>query len=88
MEATEKYSVDDVVEYLVFIIHKFARTYHLTDPEAVDYLIRFKGTEFLRENYGCEHTQNPYWTVKDVLDVCRRNGGYPLPKKKELDYYE
>ncbi|MDR1417540.1 MAG: DUF3791 domain-containing protein [Prevotellaceae bacterium] len=87
MEVAEKYSVDDVIEYVVFIVHKFARTYHLTRCEAFDYLREFKGIEFLRENYGFEHTQNPYWTVKDLLDICQRNGGYSLPKKK-VDYYE
>jgi hypothetical protein len=87
MEATEKYSINDVIEYIVFIVHEFASTYYLTRREAFNYLNEFKGIAFLEENFGLEHTQNPYWTVRNLLELCKRNGGYSLPKDDWSLYY-
>ncbi|MDR0687412.1 MAG: DUF3791 domain-containing protein [Prevotellaceae bacterium] len=86
-EVARKYSTDDTVDYIVFIVHEFAGEYCLTRSEAFDYLKEFKGIAFLEEHYGFEHTQNPYWTVKNLLELCKRNGGYSLPKD-DWKYYE
>jgi len=55
-----------------FIIPEFAAAL----PEAYCYLVRYGGFEFLTKHWWALHTDNKYWTLLDIYDVCRKNGGY------------
>ncbi len=65
----------EVVEYIVAAISEFAKRYFLTLKEASNYLLRFKGIEFLEHCYEAEHTLSVNDWVDDVTAICKRNGG-------------
>ena len=45
----------NVIAYVVAAISEFAKTHHISVREANNYLIRFKGLDFLTEHYDAEH---------------------------------
>lgn len=65
----------NVIAYVVAAISEFAKTHHLSIREANNYLIRFKGIDFLTEHYDAEHLLSFYDSVQDLTQVCLNNGG-------------
>lgn len=65
----------EVIEYIVTAISEFAKRYVLTIKEASNYLLRFKGIEFLEQCYAAEHTLSVRDWVDDITAICKRNGG-------------
>ena len=63
------------VEYMNMIIFEFARAYKMPVKKAYLYLEQHGGIDFLNEFYDVEHTENPYYTVRTLLNVCRNHGG-------------
>lgn len=65
----------NVIGYVVAVISEFAKTYHISVREANNYLIRFKGIDFLTEHYDAEHLLSFEDSVQDLTQVCLNNGG-------------
>ncbi len=65
----------EVIEYIVTAITEFAKRNFLTIKEASNYLLRFKGIDFLEQCYPAEHTLSVNDWVEDITVVCKRNGG-------------
>ncbi len=65
----------EMIEYVVAAISEFAKRNSLTVKEASNYLLRFKGIEFLEQCYAAEHTLSVNDWVEDITAVCKRNGG-------------
>lgn len=65
----------EVIEYAVTAISEFAKKNLLTIREASNYLLRFKGIDFLEKCYAAEHTLSVNDWVDDITAVCKRNGG-------------
>lgn len=65
----------EVVGYIVTAISEFAKRHFLTVREASNYLLRFKGIDFLEQCYAAEHTLSVNDWVEDITAVCKRNGG-------------
>jgi hypothetical protein len=66
---------ENKVNFIAFIIQKFARAYKMSGPDAYRYLKQYGGISYLDECWWALHTDNPYWAVKDMYKVCRSNGG-------------
>jgi hypothetical protein len=64
------------IRYTNFIIFEFAQGFKRPVQEAFQYLDEFGGLEFLDTCYEYEHTQAPYITCMNLLEVCRKNGGW------------
>ena len=64
-----------MIEYVVTAISEFAKKNFLTVKEASNYLLRFKGIDFLEQCYAAEHTLSVNDWIEDVTEVCKRNGG-------------
>ncbi|MDR1227240.1 MAG: DUF3791 domain-containing protein [Prevotellaceae bacterium] len=43
--------------------------------EAYFYLKKYGGLDFLMKHWWALHTDNPFWFVRDLYDVCYKNGG-------------
>jgi hypothetical protein len=43
--------------------------------EAYRYLKKYGGLDFLFEHWWALHTDNPFWAVRDMQEICYRNGG-------------
>lgn len=65
----------EMIEYIVTAISEFANRNLLTIKEASNYLIRFKGIDFLEQCYAAEHTLSINDWVEDITAICKRNGG-------------
>lgn len=65
----------NVIDYVMTVIIEFSKKHSLTIREASNYLIRFKGIDFLTEFYDVEHTLSFNDCVDDLTVVCRNNGG-------------
>lgn len=64
-----------MIVYIIAAISEFAKTYHISVREANNYLIRFKGIDFLTEHYDAEHLLSFDDTIQDLTQVCLNNGG-------------
>lgn len=65
----------EVIEYVVAAISEFAKRNFLSVKEASNYLLRFKGIDFLEQCYTAEHTLSVNDWVEDITAICKRNGG-------------
>ena len=65
----------NVIAYIIAAISEFAKSHHLSVREASNYLIRFKGIDFLTENYDAEHLLSFDDSVQDLTQVCLNKGG-------------
>jgi hypothetical protein len=65
----------DRLSFITFIIPKFADTYKMNRQEAYRYLKKYGGLDFLFEHWWALHTDNPFWAVRDMQEICYQNGG-------------
>lgn len=64
-----------IIGYVIANISEFAKAHNLAIKEASNYLIRYKGIDFLTEHYEAEHLLSLYDSVQDLTKVCYNNGG-------------
>ncbi|MDR1023617.1 MAG: DUF3791 domain-containing protein [Prevotellaceae bacterium] len=75
MAALDK-QTSDKVSFISFIVPEFAYGFKISMPEAYRYLEQYGGFDFLNKHWWALHTDNKYWALLDIFDVCRQNGGY------------
>jgi hypothetical protein len=64
------------VSFLTFIIEEFATAYKKNRQESYLYLKKYGGLDYIFNHWKALHTDNPFWVVREMFDVCRNNGGY------------
>ena len=74
MDALDK-QTRDKVSFISFIIPEFAAAYKMKISDAYRYLKKYGGLDFLYENWWALHTDNEYYALLDLYEVCRKNGG-------------
>ena len=65
----------DKINFMTFIITKFARAYKMNSQQAYLYLKKYGGLSFLDEHWWALHTDNPFWSIRDMYKICYNNGG-------------
>lgn len=65
----------EIINYTVVCVNEFAYAYNLEIKEAFQYLFKFKGIEFIKENYSIEHTLSFETVLEDLRILCKKNGG-------------
>jgi hypothetical protein len=80
METTlEKKTLDkeagDRLCFITFIIPEFADEYKMDRQEAYRYLKKYGGLDFIFRHWWALHTDNPFWAVRDMHEICYQNGG-------------
>jgi hypothetical protein len=68
-------STSDKISFISFIIPKFAESYKMNMQDAYFYLKKYGGYDFLMKHWWALHTDNDFWAVRDLYDVCYKNGG-------------
>ena len=63
------------ISFISFIIPEFAAAYKMNVQNAYRYLKQYGGLDYLHENWWALHTDNPFWAVRDMFEICRQNGG-------------
>ena len=61
--------------FTVACVNEFANRHKLSSKEAFQYLFRFKGIAFIKENYDVEHTLDFDTILDDLGILCKKNGG-------------
>jgi hypothetical protein len=65
----------DRISFITFIIPEFANAFKMNIQDAYLYLKKYGGLDFLYRHWWALHTDNPFWAVRDLYDVCKDNGG-------------
>ena len=67
--------MSDKVSFIAFIIPEFAAAFKMKISDAYKYLKKYGGLEFLYEHWWALHTHNEYYTLRDLYEICLKNGG-------------
>ena len=65
----------DKISFVSFIIPEFALAYKMNVRDAYCYLKKFGGMDYLNKCWRALHTDNPFWAVRSMYEVCCKNGG-------------
>ena len=65
----------DKVSFISFIIPEFAAAFKMSISDAYRYLKQYGGLDFLHKHWWALHTDNEYYTLLDLYEVCYNNGG-------------
>jgi hypothetical protein len=61
--------------FVAFIVLMFARAYKMSRQTAYCYLKKYGGMDFLFRHWWTLHTEDPYWSLKALYNICYKNGG-------------
>jgi hypothetical protein len=80
MGVTEEKTLDKEakkrMKFTCYIIPYFAEACKIDKREAYLYLKKYGGLDYIREHWWALHTDNPYYSALDILEICKTNGGY------------
>lgn len=62
-------------EFVVSVINSFANVKNVSISQAYNYMLTFKGLDFLQQHQDIEKTLSNQEIVNDVSCVCANNGG-------------
>jgi hypothetical protein len=65
----------DKVSFVTFIIIEFAEAFKMKKTDAYHYLRQYGGLDFLFKHWWAMHTDDKYFALRDLYDVCLENGG-------------
>jgi hypothetical protein len=63
------------ISFISFLVLEFAESFKMEPQKAYRYLKQYGGMDFLFENWWALHTDNPFYAVQNLFDICRQNGG-------------
>jgi hypothetical protein len=75
METKLDKETSDKVSFIAYIVPIFADEYKMGTQNAYLYLKKYGAWDFLNEHWWALHTDNPFWTVRNLYDICYENGG-------------
>ena len=65
----------DKVSFITFMITMFARAYKMNKQAAYLYLKKYGGLSYLDKHWWTLHTEDPFWAIRSLYKICRKNGG-------------
>ena len=65
----------DKISFVTFIIIEFAEAFKMKKADAYQYLKKYGGLEFLLKHWWALHTDDKYFTLRDLYLICLENGG-------------
>ena len=63
------------IGFTVACVNEFANRHKISSKEGFQYIFRFKGIAFIKENYDVEHTLDFDTILDDLGILCKKNGG-------------
>lgn len=69
------YDIKDKIEWTVVFLSEFGKRHGLTLKQAFNYLLRYKGMDFVEHHYDYLHTQSFASVVDDMTEYCGKLGG-------------
>jgi len=68
-------ATSDKISFITFIVPEFAAAYKMKTQEAFFYLKKYGAWDFLNEHWWALHTDSVFYTLNDLYEICRQNGG-------------
>lgn len=65
----------NMVDYFVICVNEFAKRHGMGASEAMVYLNKYNGLQFLEEFYDVQHTLSFDETVDNLTVICQKHGG-------------
>lgn len=65
----------NMLQYTVALVLEFSAHFGISQQQALNYLVRFKGLAHLEEFYNILHTHSFNDSIDALAKVCRNNGG-------------
>lgn len=65
----------NILRFTIAVVTEFSKTFGITQKQAYNYLVRFKGMSHLTEFYNVLHTQSFEDNIEVLAEVCSHNGG-------------
>jgi len=65
----------DKISFVTYIVPAFADAYKMNVQDAFFYLKKYGGWKYLNEHWWALHTDNPFWAVRSMYEICYKNGG-------------
>ena len=69
------YNIDDISEYIIWLISDFAKRYSITNIKAYEYLKQYRAIDFIQDYYDVLHTFSFEQAVEDISKYCAHRGG-------------
>ncbi|MBP5456633.1 MAG: DUF3791 domain-containing protein [Paludibacteraceae bacterium] len=69
------YDINDITEFTVILIHKFAQRFGITDRQAANYIEQYGALALLQSHYDIMHTLSFEDNVESIAAFCNRKGG-------------
>ena len=70
-----EYDIKDKIEWTVVFLVEFGKRHGLTLKQAFNYLLRYKGINFVERHYDYLHTQSFASVVDDMTEYYGKMGG-------------
>lgn len=70
-----EYNIKDKIEWTVVFLSEFGKRHGLTLKQAFNYLLRYKGMDFVERHYDYLHTQSFASVIDDMTEYCGKMGG-------------
>ena len=70
-----EHNVKDKIEWTVIFLAEFGKRHRLTLKQSFNYLLRYKGINFVEQHYDYLHTQSFVSAVDDLTQYCHKLGG-------------
>jgi len=64
------------IAFMSFIIPEFGEAYKIEKRRAYLYLKEYGGIDYIYKHWWALHTDNPRHALRDIFDICKKNGGY------------
>ena len=68
-------ATSDKISFMTYIVPEFAAAYKMKAQDAFFYLKKYGAWDFLNEHWWALHTDNVLYTLDDLYEICRQNGG-------------
>ncbi|MPN62679.1 hypothetical protein SDC9_210432 [bioreactor metagenome] len=68
-------ATSDKISFISFIVPEFAEAYKMNIQDAYFYLKKYGGWDFLNKHWWALHTDNVYYALDTIYQICYKNGG-------------
>lgn len=65
----------NILRFSIAVVTEFAKNFGISQKQAYNYLVRFKGMTHLNEFFDILHTQSFEDNVEMLAEICQHNGG-------------
>lgn len=65
----------DIIDYMVGLVHEFAKSNELTDYQSFGYMWRYGAVQDIIDNYAAAHTLTYDDVCQTISKICKSRGG-------------